>query len=93
MTKKPEYRKIFHAKIDLKLYVVIATIKRSGLPKSRTKIISPAIKKAIANNADSGARGLYSFLLNADDIEAIFKTPDAITISVTAKICGKPQTI
>ena len=58
ITKKPEYKKIFHAKIDLKFYVVIATIKRSGLPRSNTKIISPAIKKAIANNADKGASGL-----------------------------------
>ena len=93
ITKKPEYKKIFHAKIDLKLYVVIATIRRSGLPRSNTKIISPAIKKAIANSADKGASGLYSFLLNAEDIEAILSTPEAMTIKVTAKICGSPQTI
>ena len=73
--------------------MVIATIKRSGLPRSNTKIISPAIKKAIANNADKGASGLYSFLLNAEDIEAILSTPEAMTIKVTAKICGSPQTI
>ena len=71
----------------------MATIRRSGLPRSSTKIISPAIKKAIAKSADNGASGLYSCLLNADDIEAIFKTPDAMTIRVTAKICGKPHTI
>ena len=57
ITKKPEYKKIFHAKIDLKLYVVIATISRSGLPRSRTSMISPAIKKAIAKSADNGASG------------------------------------
>ena len=89
----PEYKKMFHAKIDLKLYVVIATIRRSGLPRSRTKIASPAIKKAIANRADSGARGLYNFLSNTDDIDAIFSTPEAITIKSTANMWGRPQTI
>ena len=93
ITKNPEYKKIFHAKIDLKLYVVIATINLSGLPKSSTKIINPAIKKAIANSADKGASGLYNFLLNAEDIEAILSTPEAMTISVTANICGSPHTI
>ena len=48
-TANPEYRKIFQEKIDLKLYVVIATISLSGLPKSRTKTINPAMRKAIAN--------------------------------------------
>tara|TARA_B100000925_G_C21954813_1_gene450663 strand:- start:971 stop:1276 length:306 start_codon:yes stop_codon:yes gene_type:complete len=89
----PEYKKIFHAKIDLKLYVVIATINLSGLPRSSTSIANPDIKNAIANKADKGARGLYNFLSNTDDIDAIFSTPDAITINSTAKICGKPQTI
>ena len=60
--------------------MVIATIRRSGLPRSNIKIINPAIKKAIANSADKGASGLYSFLLNAEDIEAIFSTPEAMTI-------------
>ena len=45
------------------------------------------------NTRDKGASGLYSFLLNAEDIEAILSTPEAITIKVTAKICGSPQTI
>ena len=57
-TANPEYRKIFQEKIDLKLYVVIATINLSGLPKSRTNTINPAIRKATANKADNGARGL-----------------------------------
>ena len=82
----PEYKKMFHAKIDLKLYVVIATINLSGLPRSKTNIANPDIRKAIASKADNGARGLYNFLSNTDDIDAIFGTPDAITIKSTAKI-------
>ncbi len=86
ITKNPEYKKIFHANIDLKLYVVIATISLSGLPRSNTSIIKPAIRKAIANKADNGASGLYNFLLNADDNDAMLSTPEAMTIRVTAKI-------
>ena len=51
------------------------------------------VKKAIANSADKGASGLYSFLLNAEDIEAMLSTPEAITIKVTAKICCSPESI
>ena len=54
----PEYRNIFQAKIDLKLYVVIATINLSGRPKSRTRIAKPEIRNAIANSAERGANGL-----------------------------------
>ena len=71
----------------------MATISRLGRPRSNTKIARPAIKKEIANNADNGARGLYSFLSKTDDIDAMFKTPEAITIKRTANIWGKPQTI
>ena len=49
----PLYRKIFHANIDLKLKVVIATTSLSGLPRSNTKTMSPPVSKHIANNADS----------------------------------------
>ena len=44
---------MFHANIDLKLKVVIATTSLSGLPKSNTKTISPPVSKHIANNAES----------------------------------------
>ena len=64
----------------------LRTINLSGLPKSRTSTINPAMRKAIASKADNGARGLYSFLSKTEDIEAIFKTPEAITISNTANI-------
>ena len=64
----------------------MATINLSGFPKSSTSIIKPAIRKAIANSADNGARGLYNFLSKTDDIDAIFNTPEAITINNTAKI-------
>ena len=53
--------------------MVIATIKRSGLPRSNTNIIKPAIKKAIADSADRGASGLYSFLLNKWYIDELYE--------------------
>ena len=49
---------MFHAKIDLKLKVVMATINRFGRPRSKTRIIRPATKKANARSADRGASGL-----------------------------------
>ena len=55
---KPLYKKIFQAKIDLKLKVVIATTSRSGLPRSKTKTIKPPVNKQIANSADNLPRGL-----------------------------------
>ena len=64
----------------------MATISLLGRPKSNTSITRPAIKKDIASKADKGARGLYNFLSKTDDIEAIFKTPEAITIKSTANI-------
>ena len=58
ITTKPLYKNMFHAKIDLKLKVVIATINLSGRPKSSTNTINPPVSKAIASNAESLASGL-----------------------------------
>ena len=82
---KPLYKNTFHANIDLKLKVVIATISRSGRPRSRTKTIKPPVNRQMAKSADSLPRGLYIFILNTDDIEAIFKTPEAAMIKKIAK--------
>ena len=49
----PLYKNMFHANIDLKLKVVIATIKRSGRPRSKTRTINPPVSKQIANSADN----------------------------------------
>ena len=49
----PLYKKMFHANIDLKLKVVIATTRRSGLPKSKTKTIKPPVSRHMASNAES----------------------------------------
>ena len=89
---KPLYKNTFHANIDLKLKVVIATISRSGRPRSRTKTIKPPVNRQMAKSADSLPRGLYIFILNTDDIEAIFKTPEAAMIKKIAKTWGSPQT-
>ena len=90
---KPLYKNTFHAKIDLKLKVVIATMRRSGLPRSSTKTINPPVNKLIAKSAESLPSGLYIFILKTEEIEAIFKTPDAAIIKKIANTCGKPQTI
>ena len=85
---KPLYKNTFHANIDLKLKVVIATISRSGLPRSNTKTIKPPVNRQMARRADNLPRGLYIFILKTDDIEAIFKTPEAAIIKKDCKNMG-----
>ena len=83
---------MFHAKMDLKLYLVMATIRRSGRPRSSTSTISPPASRAKDNKAESRASGLYITRPNTEEIDATFSAPEAATIRNTANTCGVPQT-
>ena len=84
---------MFRAKIDLKLKCVMATIRRSGRPKSSISTVRPPSSSAIASSPDKGASGLNSVLPKTEAIEATFSAPEAATTRKTANTCGKPQTI
>ena len=58
----------------------MATIRRSGRPRSNTKTIKPPANSAKATRPDKRDSGLYIFLLKTEAIDAILSAPDAATI-------------
>ena len=58
MAKKPLYKRIFQVNIELRLKCVMATIKRSGRPRSSNRMHKPPRSSEIATRPDKGAKGL-----------------------------------
>ena len=71
----------------------MATISRSGRPRSSTSTARPPTSSAMASSPDSRAMLWYRVRPKTDATDATFKAPEAATMRKTAKMCGVPQTI